>query len=87
MPKLTGEKPPAIGIDLGTTNSCVGVYDKRKKRIEILPNNFSSRTTPSVVAFTDKEILVGETAKKQAARNPENTIFGKTCVLREKNVR
>merc|ERR1712151_1354830 len=64
---------PVIGIDLGTTYSCVGVY--RKGQVEIMQNELGNRITPSVVAFTDEERLVGESAKNQAALNPERTIF------------
>ncbi|VAH78917.1 unnamed protein product [Triticum turgidum subsp. durum] len=63
-----------MGIDLGTAWSCVGVY--RQGRVEILTNEHGGRTTPSYVAFTDTERLVGDAAKNQAARNPANTIFG-----------
>lgn len=63
-----------IGIDLGTINSCVAVWVNGK--IEIIPNDIGERTTPSYVSFSDKEILVGETAKNQKNRNPNNTIFG-----------
>ena len=63
----------AIGIDLGTSNSCVGVV--RNGQVQIIANNFGSRTTPSVVCFTDREILVGEDAKSEALSHPENTIF------------
>ncbi len=63
-----------IGIDLGTTNSVVSVMDGGE--VKVIPNQEGSRTTPSVVAFTDKgETLVGEPAKRQAVTNPENTIY------------
>ncbi len=62
-----------IGIDLGTTNSCVAVMDGDKPRV--IENSEGDRTTPSVVAFMEEEILVGQTAKRQAVTNPENTLF------------
>ncbi|CAK7270935.1 Hsp70 chaperone [Sporothrix epigloea] len=64
---------PAVGIDLGTTYSCVGIY--RDDRIEIIANDQGNRTTPSFVAFTDTERLIGDAAKNQVAMNPQNTVF------------
>ncbi len=62
-----------IGIDLGTTNSCVAVMDGREARV--IENSEGDRTTPSIVAFTDGETLVGQSAKRQAVTNPANTLF------------
>ena len=63
-----------IGIDLGTTNSCVCVYERGESKV--IPNKEGKNTTPSVVAFTDKEeVLVGDTAKRQAVTNPKRTIY------------
>ena len=63
-----------IGIDLGTTNSCVSVYEGGEAKI--ITNKEGKNTTPSIVAFTDKgEVLVGDPAKRQAITNPEKTIY------------
>jgi len=64
---------PVIGIDLGTTYSCVGIF--KNGRVEIIPNELGNRITPSYVAFTEEEKLVGESAKNQASVNPTNTVF------------
>jgi len=66
-------KAPAVGIDLGTTYSCVGVFQHGK--VEIIANDQGNRTTPSYVAFTESERLVGDPAKNQVAMNPTNTVF------------
>jgi len=64
---------PAVGIDLGTTYSCVGIF--REDRCDIIANDQGNRTTPSFVAFTDTERLIGDAAKNQVAMNPHNTVF------------
>jgi L1 cell adhesion molecule like protein len=63
----------ALGIDLGTTTSCVGIW--QNDRVEIIANEQGNRTTPSYVAFNDTERLIGDAAKSQAAGNPRNTVF------------
>merc|ERR1712096_47252 len=70
--KMVG-KTTAVGIDLGTTYSCVGVFQHGK--VEIIANDQGNRTTPSYVAFTDTERLIGDAAKNQVAMNPTNTVF------------
>lgn len=66
-------KGPAIGIDLGTTFSCVAVW--QNERVEIIANDQGNRTTPSYVSFTNEERLIGDAAKQLAAANPKNTVF------------
>ncbi|KAH7433600.1 hypothetical protein KP509_07G076800 [Ceratopteris richardii] len=70
---MTTNEGKAVGIDLGTTYSCVGVW--QYDRVEIIPNDQGNRTTPSYVAFTDTERLIGDAAKNQVAMNPANTVF------------
>lgn len=66
----------SVGIDLGTTYSCVAAWQDQHNRVEIIHNEQGNKTTPSCVAFTDKQRLIGDAAKNQAASNPQNTIFG-----------
>jgi len=75
MPEKTDktQEKVAIGIDLGTTYSCVGVW--QNDRVEIIANDQGNRTTPSYVAFTDTERIIGDGAKNQASQNPKNTVF------------
>ena len=66
---------PVLGIDLGTTFSCVAVYDDAEKKVKVLENSEGARTTPSYVAFTETGRLVGAAAKSQAASNAKGTLF------------
>ncbi len=72
-----------IGIDLGTTNSCVAIMDGSAARV--IENSEGARTTPSIVAFTEDERLVGQAAKRQAVTNPENTVFGVKRLIGRRN--
>jgi len=70
-----------IGIDLGTTNSCVAIMDGKNPKV--IENSEGARTTPSVVAFTESEKLIGQSAKRQAVTNPENTLYAVKDLLEE----
>jgi molecular chaperone DnaK len=72
-----------IGIDLGTTNSCVAIMDGSQPRV--IENAEGARTTPSIVAFTEDERLVGQPAKRQAVTNPDNTVFGVKRLIGRRN--
>ncbi|GAU23234.1 hypothetical protein TSUD_172620 [Trifolium subterraneum] len=71
----TKHEGPAVGIDLGTTYSCVAVWLDDQNRVEIIHNDQGNRITPSYVAFTDDQRLIGDAAKNQTASNPTNTVF------------
>lgn len=76
-------KAPTIGIDLGTTSSCVAIFENGKP--EVIVNDKGERTTPSYVAFTKKERLIGSDAKRQAGGNPKNTVFGIKRIIGRKS--
>jgi L1 cell adhesion molecule like protein len=71
----------AVGIDLGTTYSCVAVWQEQHCRVEIIHNDQGNKITPSFVAFTENQRLIGDAAKNQAAANPQNTVFGNLISL------
>ncbi|KEH22056.1 putative Heat shock protein 70 family [Medicago truncatula] len=73
--KITTKEYEAVGIDLGTTYSCVAVWLDEHQRVEIIHNDQGNRTTPSFVAFNNDQRLIGDAAKNQSATNPENTVF------------
>jgi len=75
MASFTDEDGPIIGIDLGTTYSCVSVFDPETKKVRVLPNSVGDLTTPSWVAFTSSGRVVGQPAKSQASMNAANTIY------------
>jgi len=75
MSTFVDEEGPIIGIDLGTTFSCVAVYDNETQKVNVLPNSIGEKTTPSWVAFTSSGRVVGQPAKQQASMNASNTIY------------
>lgn len=79
--KITTKECEAVGIDLGTTYSCVAVWLDEHQRVEIIDNDQGNWTTPSFVAFNNDQRLIGDAAKNQSATNPENTIFVRKFVF------
>lgn len=75
MSSFTADESPIIGIDLGTTYSCVAVYDEKTEKVVVIPNSIGERTTPSWVGFTATGRVVGQPAKSQAAMNAANTVY------------
>lgn len=75
MSTFVDEEGPIIGIDLGTTFSCVAVYDTEAQKVNVLPNSIGEKTTPSWVAFTNSGRVVGQPAKQQASMNATNTVY------------
>lgn len=75
MANFVDEEGPIIGIDLGTTFSCVAVYDNAAQKVVVLPNSIGELTTPSWVAYTQTGRVVGQPAKAQASLNAANTIY------------
>ncbi|PWA68993.1 heat shock protein 70 family, peptide-binding domain protein [Artemisia annua] len=71
----------AVGIDLGTTYSCVAAWFDKHNRVEMIPNEQGNKTTPSCVAWDGTQILVGEAAKNQIYKNPKNTVFSEFFFL------
>ena len=75
------EQEPIIGIDLGTTNSCVGVWDWKTQSVNIAMTDQGNRTIPSVVCFHKKDILVGAAAKRKLTSHPRSTIYNSKRVI------
>merc|ERR1719446_577974 len=84
MDEAQNKKALAIGIDLGTTYSCVGIF--KDNEVQIIANDQGNRTTPSYVAWTETERLLGDAAKNQVANNPTNTVFDAKRLLGRKFV-
>jgi heat shock protein 1/8 len=76
--------PPHLGIDLGTTNTCVAYYNTKLNKVLVIESNVGARTTPSYVSFLDDERYFGQQAKDQEITNPQNTIFDSKRMLGKK---